>query len=54
MLIDGGITLVREEECVAAGVGAPVMLIDGHYHENLTNVKIEELLINLKDYEEKA
>lgn len=51
---DGSITLVREEECVAACVGAPVMLIDGHYHENLTNVKIEELLTNLKNYEEKA
>ena len=51
---DGRITLVREEECVAACVGAPVMLIDGHYHENLTNVKIEELLTNLKNYEEKA
>jgi NADH-quinone oxidoreductase subunit E len=51
---DGSITLVREEECVAACVGAPVMLIDGHYHENLTNVKIEDLLTNLKHYEEKA
>jgi NADH-quinone oxidoreductase subunit E len=51
---DGSITLVREEECVAACVGAPVMLIDGHYHENLTNMKIEELLTNLKNYEEKA
>jgi NADH-quinone oxidoreductase subunit E len=51
---DGSITLVREEECVAACVGAPVMLIDGHYHENLTNAKIEELLTNLKIHEEKA
>ncbi|MCF6318643.1 MAG: NADH-quinone oxidoreductase subunit NuoE, partial [Proteobacteria bacterium] len=37
----GNITLVREEECVAACVGAPVMLIDGHYHENLTNDKVD-------------
>ena len=44
---DGSITLVREEECVAACVGAPVMLIDGHYHENLTNDKIDKLLSKL-------
>ncbi len=46
---DGRITLVREEECVAACVGAPVMLIDGHYHENLTNDKIDELLNGLEE-----
>ncbi len=41
---DGKITLVKEEECVAACVGAPMMLINGHYHENLTEAKIDELL----------
>ncbi len=46
---DGRITLVREEECVAACVGAPVMLIDGHYHENLTNDKIDALLNGLEE-----
>lgn len=46
---DGRITLVREEECVAACVGAPVMLIDGHYHENLTNDKIDSLLSKLEE-----
>ena len=42
--IDGQITLVREEECVAACVGAPMMIINGHYHENLTEEKIDQLL----------
>ncbi len=46
---DGRITLVREEECVAACVGAPVMLVDGHYHENLTTNKIDELLSKLEE-----
>jgi len=46
---DGRITLVREEECVAACVGAPVMLINGHYHENLTNDKIDDLLTKLEE-----
>jgi NADH-quinone oxidoreductase subunit E len=41
---DGKITLVREEECVAACVGAPMMIINGHYHENLTEEKIDQLL----------
>lgn len=44
---DGRITLVKEEECVAACVGAPVMLIDGHYHEYLTKESIDELLSKL-------
>jgi NADH-quinone oxidoreductase subunit E len=46
---DGRITLVREEECVAACVGAPVMLIDGHYHENLSTEKIDSLLAKLEE-----
>lgn len=41
---DGQITLVKEEECVAACVGAPMMIINGHYHEKLTEEKIDELL----------
>ena len=41
---DGKITLVKEEECVAACIGAPMMIINGHYHENLTEEKIDELL----------
>lgn len=41
---DGRVTLVKEEECVAACVGAPVLLVDGHYHENLTPEKIDQLI----------
>ncbi len=41
---DGRITLVKEEECVAGCVGAPLMIVDGHYHENLTNEKIDQIL----------
>nr|NIP18925.1 NADH-quinone oxidoreductase subunit NuoE [Xanthomonadales bacterium]NIX13711.1 NADH-quinone oxidoreductase subunit NuoE [Xanthomonadales bacterium] len=29
---DGRITLVVEEECLAACCGAPMMVVDGHYH----------------------
>jgi len=46
---DGKIMLVKEEECVAACVGAPVMLIDGHYHEKLTEQEIDKLLAELKE-----
>lgn len=40
---DGRITLVKEEECVAACTGAPMMIVDGHYHENLTEQSIDEI-----------
>jgi NADH-quinone oxidoreductase subunit E len=32
---DGRIYLKREEECLAACCGAPVMVVNGHYHEKL-------------------
>ena len=32
---DGRVYLKREEECVAACCGAPVIVINGHYHEKL-------------------
>ena len=32
---DGRVYLKREEECLAACAGAPMMVIDGHYHEKL-------------------
>jgi NADH-quinone oxidoreductase subunit E len=41
---DGRITLKVEEECLAACVGAPMMVVDGHYHENLTVEKVDEIL----------
>lgn len=44
---DGRITLKIEEECVAACVGAPMMIVDGHYHEHLTPARIDEILAGL-------
>jgi len=45
---DGRIFLKREEECLAACVGAPMMIVDGHYHENLTPEKVDEILDGLE------
>jgi len=44
---DGRIFLKIEEECVAACTGAPMMIVDGHYHENLTPETIDEILDSL-------
>ena len=44
---DNRITLVVEEECLAACCGAPMMVVDGHYHENLDTKKIDEILDRL-------
>ena len=44
---DGRITLVPEEECLAACCGAPMMVVDGHYHENLDEKKLETILDGL-------
>jgi NADH-quinone oxidoreductase subunit E len=44
---DGRIFLKREEECLAACCGAPMMMVDHHYHENLTPEKVDELLAKL-------
>ena len=45
---DGRITLIPEEECLAACTGSPMMAVDGHYHENLTLAKVDELLDGLE------
>ena len=45
---DGRIFLKIEEECVAACVGAPMMIVDGHYHEHLTPEKIDDILDGLE------
>ncbi len=45
---DGRIHLVEEEECLAACVRAPMMTVDGHYHENLTPAKVDEILDALR------
>jgi len=45
---DGRIYLKREEECLAGCAGAPMMVINGHYHERLTVEKGAELLDGLE------
>jgi len=45
---DGRFTLKREEECLAACCGAPMMAVDGHYHENLTPAKVDAILDGLE------
>jgi NADH-quinone oxidoreductase subunit E len=44
---DGRITLVVEEECLAACCGAPMMVVDGHYHENLDAEQVDRILEGL-------
>jgi len=44
---DGRISLVREEECLAACCGAPMMVVDGHYHERLDEKKLDSILDGL-------
>jgi len=44
---DGRVYLKMEEECLAACCGAPMMMVDGHYHENLTPAKADEILDRL-------
>ena len=41
---DGRIFLKNEEECLAACAGAPMMMVDHVYHENLTPEKVDEIL----------
>ncbi len=45
---DGRIFLKREEECLAACNGAPMMMVDHVFHENLTPEKLERVLDELK------
>ena len=44
---DGRIFLKQEEECLAACNGAPMMMVDHEYHENLTIEQIDEILDGL-------
>jgi NADH-quinone oxidoreductase subunit E len=41
---DGRIYLKREEECLAACCGAPMMMVNHKYHENLTIDEVDEIL----------
>jgi NADH-quinone oxidoreductase subunit E len=45
---DGRIFLKREEECLAACCGAPMMQVNHQYHENLTIEKVDEIVDKLK------
>lgn len=45
---DGRIFLKREEECLAACVGAPMMMVDHVYHENLTPELLDGILEGLE------
>lgn len=45
---DGRIFLKREEECLAACNGAPMMMVDHVFHENLTPERLDEVLDELK------
>ena len=45
---DGRIFLKQEEECLAACTGAPMMMVDHVFHENLTPEKLDAILDALK------
>jgi len=45
---DGRIFLKREEECLAACTGAPMMMVDHVFHEYLTPEKVDQVLDELK------
>ena len=44
---DGRVYLKREEECLAACCGAPMMMVDHKYHENLTESQVDSILDEL-------
>jgi NADH-quinone oxidoreductase subunit E len=44
---DGRITLKIEEECLAACCGAPMMVVDGHYHERLDFAGFDRIIDGL-------
>ena len=45
---DGKFYLKREEECLAACCGAPMMMVDHVYHENLTTEKVDAVLASVE------
>ncbi len=44
---DGKFLLKREEECLAACCGAPMMMVDHVYYEKLTPEKVDQILDKL-------
>lgn len=45
---DDRIYLKKEEECLAACTGAPMMMVNHRYYENLTPAKVDEILDSLE------
>jgi len=45
---DGRIFLKKEEECVAACCGAPVMMVNHKYYENLSKEQVDDVLDGLE------
>lgn len=45
---DGRFYLKKEEECLAACKGAPMMMVNHKYYENLTPEAVDEILDNLE------
>jgi NADH-quinone oxidoreductase subunit E len=45
---DGKFYLKLEEECLAACTGAPMMMVNHKFHENLTPTKIDEILDSIE------
>ncbi|MDH4049663.1 MAG: NAD(P)H-dependent oxidoreductase subunit E [Gammaproteobacteria bacterium] len=45
---DGRIFLKQEEECLAACCGAPMMMVDHRYYENLTVAEVDKILDGLE------
>jgi NADH-quinone oxidoreductase subunit E len=46
---DGRFYLKQEEECLAACCGAPMMMVDHKYYENLTPARVDEILDGLSE-----
>jgi len=41
---DGRLFLKKEEECLAACTGAPMIMVDHEFHENVTPARVDEIL----------
>jgi NADH-quinone oxidoreductase subunit E len=44
---DGRVYLKREEECLAACCGAPMMMVDHNYYDHLSTEKVDKILDGL-------
>lgn len=45
---DGRFYLKKEEECLAACTGAPMMMVDHRFYENLTPERVDEVLDSIE------